>query len=81
VRSGVAAARAPLVARSTATGRTIPRSSRAAAAFEQGGATIGLVRGPARRPALGALKKLQSRIANGVRGAILRDGTRDSAAG
>ena len=82
VRSGVAAARAPLSPRSTATGRTILRSSRRCSQrFEQGGARIGLVAGQRVGRKLPAFKKLQSRIANGVRGAILRDGTRDTGCG
>jgi len=82
VRSGVAAARAPLVATLDGDGQNDPSFIPALLhAFEQGGARIGLVAGQRVGRRSGAYKKLQSRIANGVRGAILRDGTRDSGCG
>ena len=49
--------------------------------LEQGGARIGLVAGQRVGRRSGSYKKLQSRIANGVRNAILRDGARDSVCG
>jgi glycosyltransferase involved in cell wall biosynthesis len=82
VRSGVIAARAPVVATLDGDGQNDPSFIPALLhAFEQGGAGIGLVAGQRVGRRSGAYKKLQSRIANGVRGAILRDGTRDSGCG
>jgi glycosyltransferase involved in cell wall biosynthesis len=82
VRSGVAAARAPLVATLDGDGQNDPTFIPALLhAFEHGGARIGLVAGQRVGRRSGAYKKLQSRIANSVRSAILRDGTRDSGCG
>lgn len=82
VRSGVIAARAPVVATLDGDGQNDPSFIPALLhAFEQGGARIGLVAGQRVGRRSGAWKKVQSRIANGVRGAILRDGTRDSGCG
>ena len=82
VRSGVLAARAPVVATLDGDGQNDPSFIPALlAAFEQGGDRIGLVAGQRVGRRSGAFKKFQSRIANGVRGAILRDGTRDSGCG
>ena len=82
VRSGVAAARAPVVATLDGDGQNDPSFIPALLhAFEQGGDRIGLVAGQRVGRRSSAFKKLQSRIANGVRGAILRDGTRDSGCG
>lgn len=81
VRSGVAAARAPIVATLDGDGQNDPSFIPALLnALEQGGERVGLVAGQ-RVGRHGTYKKLQSRIANGVRGAILRDGTRDSGCG
>ncbi|TMJ01067.1 MAG: glycosyltransferase [Alphaproteobacteria bacterium] len=82
VRSGVIAARAPLIATLDGDGQNDPSFIPALLhAFEHGGAKIGLVAGQRVGRRSGAWKKLQSRIANAVRGAILRDGTRDSGCG
>ena len=82
VRSGVAAARAPVIATLDGDGQNDPSFIPALLhAFEQGGDRIGLVAGQRVGRRSSAFKKLQSRIANGVRGAILRDGTRDSGCG
>jgi dolichol-phosphate mannosyltransferase len=82
VRSGVAAARGTIVATLDGDGQNDPSFIPALlSAFEQGGATIGLVAGQRVGRRSGAWKKVQSRIANGVRNAILRDGTRDSGCG
>jgi dolichol-phosphate mannosyltransferase len=82
VRSGVAAARAPVIATLDGDGQNDPTFIPALLqAFEQGGERIGLVAGQRVGRRSSAFKKLQSRIANGVRGAILRDGTRDSGCG
>ena len=82
VRSGVAAARAPVVATLDGDGQNDPSFIPALLhAFEQGGDRIGLVAGQRVGRRSSAFKKLQSRIANGVRGAILHDGTRDTGCG
>jgi glycosyltransferase involved in cell wall biosynthesis len=82
VRSGVKAARAPVVVTLDGDGQNDPSFIPALlSAFEQGGATVGLVAGQRVGRRSGASKKVQSRIANGVRNAILRDGTRDSGCG
>jgi glycosyltransferase involved in cell wall biosynthesis len=82
VRSGVAVARGPIVATLDGDGQNDPSFLPALLhAFEQGGQAIGLVAGQRVGRRSGLFKKVQSRIANGVRGAILRDGTRDSGCG
>jgi glycosyltransferase involved in cell wall biosynthesis len=82
VRSGVAAARAPLIATLDGDGQNDPSFIPALlAALDQGGTKIGLVAGQRVGRRSSAFKRLQSRIANGVRAAILRDGTRDSGCG
>ena len=82
VRSGVAAARAPMIVTLDGDGQNDPSFIPALlGALEQGGAQIGLVAGQRVGRRSGAWKKVQSRIANGVRSAILRDGTRDSGCG
>ena len=68
--------------RSTATARTIrPSFRRWCGALEAGAPRIGLIAGQRVGRRASGFKKLQSRIANAVRGAILRDGTRDSGCG
>ena len=82
VRSGVAAARGAIVVTLDGDGQNDPSFIPALlTAFERGDATIGLVAGQRVGRRSGAWKKVQSRIANGVRNAILRGGTRDSGCG
>jgi glycosyltransferase involved in cell wall biosynthesis len=82
VRSGVAAARAGIVATLDGDGQNDPSFIPALLqAFEQGGERIGLVAGQRVGRRDTAFKRMQSRIANRVRGAILRDGTRDTGCG
>jgi dolichol-phosphate mannosyltransferase len=82
VRSGVAAARAPVVATLDGDGQNDPTFIPALLQFfERGGDKIGLVAGQRVGRRSGGFKKIQSRIANGVRGAVLRDGTRDTGCG
>jgi glycosyltransferase involved in cell wall biosynthesis len=81
VRSGVAAARAPVVATLDGDGQNDPSFIPALLAALEGGANVGLVAGQRVGRRSSGFKKLQSRIANGVRAAILRDGTRDTGCG
>ena len=50
-------------------------------ALEAGSPRVGLIAGQRVRRKASGFKKLQSRIANAVRGAVLRDGTRDTGCG
>jgi dolichol-phosphate mannosyltransferase len=82
VRTGVAAARAPLVVTLDGDGQNDPSFIPALVrALETGGARVGLVAGQRVGRRASGFKRLQSRIANVVRGAILRDGTRDTGCG
>jgi len=81
VRSGVAAARASIVATLDGDGQNDPSFIPALLAALEKGTNVGLVAGQRVGRRDGGFKKLQSRIANGVRGAILRDGTRDTGCG
>jgi len=82
VRSGVRAARAPVVATLDGDGQNDPAFIPVLyAALEEGGPGAGLAQGQRTGRKDGRLKGLQSRIANGVRGCILRDGTRDTGCG
>jgi dolichol-phosphate mannosyltransferase len=82
VRTGVAAARAPIVATLDGDGQNDPAFIPALVrALEAGSSRVGLVAGQRVGRKSGGFKKLQSRIANAVRGAVLRDGTRDTGCG
>jgi len=82
VRTGVSVARAPLVATIDGDGQNDPKFIPALLrALEQGAPRVGLVAGQRVGRKASGFKKLQSRIANAVRGALLRDGTRDSGCG
>jgi dolichol-phosphate mannosyltransferase len=82
VRTGVAAARAPIVATLDGDGQNDPAFIPALLrALEAGNPRIGLVAGQRVGRKSGGFKKFQSRIANAVRGAVLRDGTRDTGCG
>jgi glycosyltransferase involved in cell wall biosynthesis len=82
VRTGVQAARAPLVATLDGDGQNDPAFiPRLVAAIESGGDSTALAAGQRIGRRDGASKKWQSRIANGVRGRILKDGTRDTGCG
>jgi dolichol-phosphate mannosyltransferase len=81
VRSGVAAARAPIVATLDGDGQNDPSFLPALLSALERGANVALVAGQRVGRRDTGFKKLQSRIANGVRGAILRDGTRDTGCG
>jgi dolichol-phosphate mannosyltransferase len=82
VRSGVAAARAGIVATLDGDGQNDPAFIPAlVAALEEAGPGAGLAQGQRQGRKDGAFKMLQSRIANGVRGRILKDSTRDTGCG
>ncbi len=82
VRSGVAAARAPIVVTIDGDGQNNPAFIPAMIrALEVGAPKMGLVAGQRTGRKSGGFKKLQSRIANAVRNAVLRDGTRDTGCG
>jgi dolichol-phosphate mannosyltransferase len=82
LRSGMLAARAPLVVTLDGDGQNDPAFlPKLIAELERGAPRIGLVAGQRVGRKATAFKRFQSRIANTVRGAILRDGTRDSGCG
>jgi dolichol-phosphate mannosyltransferase len=82
IRTGVAAAWAPIVVTLDGDGQNdpafIPQLIQVLAA---GAPRLGLVAGQRTGRQASRFKKLQSRIANAVRGAVLRDGTRDTGCG
>jgi dolichol-phosphate mannosyltransferase len=82
VRTGVTAARAPVIVTLDGDGQNDPRFiPQLLRVLEQGGQGVGLVAGQRVRRKAGGFKKLQSRIANAVRSAVLHDGTRDTGCG
>ena len=82
VRTGVAAARAPIVVTLDGDGQNDPAFIPALIrALEAGRPQIGLIAGQRVGRKASGFKKFQSRIANAVRGAVLRDGTRDTGCG
>lgn len=82
VRSGVLAARAPLVATLDGDGQNDPAFiPKLVTALEAAGEATALAAGQRVGRKDGLSKTWQSRIANGVRGRILRDGTRDTGCG
>jgi len=82
VRSGVNAARAPLIVTLDGDGQNDPAFIPAMLrALEAGAPRVGLIAGQRVGRKASGFKKLQSRIANAVRGAVLRDGTRDTGCG
>ena len=81
VRTGVAAARAPIVATLDGDGQNDPAFLPALVAALERDPAVGLVAGQRVGRRATGFKQLQSRIANGVRKAILRDGTRDTGCG
>ena len=82
VRSGVRAARAPFVVTLDGDGQNdpgfIPPMLRA---LQEGQPRLALIAGQRVGRKASGFKKLQSRIANAVREAVLRDGTRDTGCG
>jgi dolichol-phosphate mannosyltransferase len=82
VRSGVRAARGAIVATLDGDGQNNPAFlPDLISAIENGGDRVGLAAGQRIGRKDTGFKKLQSRVANGVRNAILRDGTRDTGCG
>lgn len=82
IRTGVRAAVAPIVATIDGDGQNDPVFvPQLVAALEAGGPNTGLAVGQRLRRGDGRFKKAQSRIANGVRRAVLKDDTRDTACG
>ena len=82
VRTGVQAARAPIVVTLDGDGQNDPKFIPVLIrALEAGAPRVGLIAGQRVGRKASAFKKMQSRIANAVRGAVLRDGTRDTGCG
>ena len=82
VRSGVRAARGAIVATLDGDGQNNPTFLPGLiAAIEEGGERIGLAAGQRVGRKATGFKKIQSRVANIVRNAILHDGTRDTGCG
>jgi len=82
VRTGVAAARATLVVTLDGDGQNNPAFIPALIrSLEAGAPRVGLIAGQRIGRKASGFKKFQSRVANIVRGAVLRDGTRDTGCG
>jgi dolichol-phosphate mannosyltransferase len=81
IRSGVAAARATIVATLDGDGQNDPAFLPALVAALERNPTVGLVAGQRVGRKATGFKRLQSRIANAARKAILHDGTRDTGCG
>jgi dolichol-phosphate mannosyltransferase len=82
IRSGVRAARGAIVATLDGDGQNNPAFlPDLISAVENAGDRVGLAAGQRVGRQDTGFKKMQSRIANGVRNAILRDGTRDTGCG
>jgi len=82
VRTGVSAARAAICVTIDGDGQNDPKFIPALVrALEAGAPRVALIAGQRVGRKASAFKKLQSRIANAVRGAVLRDGTRDTGCG
>ena len=82
VRSGVRAARGAITATLDGDGQNDPAFlPHLIAALENGGERVGLAAGQRVGRKDTGFKRIQSRIANGVRKSILRDGTRDTGCG
>ena len=82
VRTGVAASRGAIVVTLDGDGQNDPSFIPALlTALDAGAPRVGLVAGQRVGRRASGSKRLQSRIANKVRGAILRDGTRDTGCG
>lgn len=81
IRTGVRAARAPIVVTLDGDGQNDPAFiPQLLKNLTSADSNVGLVQGQ-RSKRKGGFKQFQSRIANGVRAAVLRDGTRDTGCG
>jgi dolichol-phosphate mannosyltransferase len=82
IRTGVMSAHAPVIATIDGDGQNDPTFiPKLIAVLEEGAPRIGLVTGQRVGRKASGFKRLQSRIANAVRGAVLKDGTRDTGCG
>jgi glycosyltransferase involved in cell wall biosynthesis len=82
LRSGVSMARASIVVTLDGDGQNNPAFlPQLIEALQSGAPRVGLVAGQRVGRKATGFKKFQSRVANGVRGAILQDGTRDTGCG
>ena len=82
VTTGVAAARAPVIVTLDGDGQNDPAFiPKLLDALQAGAPHVGLAAGQRVGRRATGFKKLQSRIANGVRAALLQDGTRDTGCG
>jgi dolichol-phosphate mannosyltransferase len=82
LRTGIVAARGGIIVTLDGDGQNDPAFlPRLIEALEQGAPKVGLIAGQRVGRKATGFKKLQSRVANAVRGSILRDGTRDSGCG
>ena len=81
VRSGVAAARGAIVVTLDGDGQNDPKFVPPMIHALEASPRLGLIAGQRVGRKASWFKKLQSRIANKVRGAVLRDGTRDTGCG
>jgi glycosyltransferase involved in cell wall biosynthesis len=82
IRTGVAMARAEIVTTMDGDGQNDPAFIPALlAALEAGSPRIGLIAGQRVGRKATRFKRLQSRVANAVRSAVLKDGTRDTGCG
>jgi dolichol-phosphate mannosyltransferase len=81
VRTGVVMARAPIVVTLDGDGQNDPAYTPQMIAMLEAAPNIGLVAAQRVGRKATISKKLQSRIANKVRGAVLKDGTRDTGCG
>jgi dolichol-phosphate mannosyltransferase len=82
IRTGVAAARAPVIVTLDGDGQNDPSFIPALMrAFEAGGPRLGMIAGQRVGRRATPFKRFQSRVANRVRSRILRDGTRDTGCG
>ena len=82
LRSGIVAARGAIVVTLDGDGQNDPAFlPKLVDALEQGAPKVGLIAGQRVGRKATGFKRFQSRVANAVRGAILRDGTRDSGCG
>lgn len=83
LRTGILAARGRIIATLDADGQNPPADlpRLLAPLLDPGAGNLGLVQGQRRKRRDRWTKRIGSRIANGIRGALLRDGVRDSGCG